>query len=169
VGAPPADFDIRYSASEDLDHLHRWLQDPKERDPFPFEGDFETQEALKNWIGFSKFYASLTGIRGEVPCAIGTLFLMPYRKVAHRASFYLMVAPNQRKQGIGTSMLRNLLHLAQTRFRLESVQAEFYGNNEPFRSLLEGQRFSTLFEQGHFFKLNDHLLPRIVMERRLHE
>jgi len=163
----PEEFDIRYSELEDLDFLQRWFNDPKEREPFPFEKDFETLGSLKNWIGFAKFQASLTGMVGGVPCAIGTLFLMPYRKVAHRASFYLYVEPKQRKKGVGISMLRNLVHLAKTRFRLESIHAEFYEPNIPFRSLLEKQSFHVLVEQEHFFKLNGNYLPRVVMEHSI--
>jgi hypothetical protein len=64
---PPEDFDIRYSTSDDLLFLERAFSDPKEREPFPFESDHETQESLKNWIGFSKFSASLTGTLSDEP------------------------------------------------------------------------------------------------------
>ena len=64
-----------------------------EREPFPFETDSETEEVLKNWIGFARFKAALTGTLSDAPCAMGTLLLMPYRKVAHHGSFYLIVDP----------------------------------------------------------------------------
>ena len=72
----PADFDIRYTELGDLSSLSEWFSLPNACDDFPF-GPEEKEEALKNWIGFSKFKASLTGTISNVPCAVGTLFLMP--------------------------------------------------------------------------------------------
>lgn len=161
---PPEDFDIRYSSLDDLSFLERCFSDLKEREPFPFESDHETQESLKNWIGFSRYFASLTGTLSEEPCAVGTLFLMPYRKVAHHASFFLIVDPKFRRRGIGTSMVRNLMHLSKTRFRLESLHVEFYEPNEPFRALLEVLNFKPFAVQDHFFKMGSTMRPRVLME-----
>ncbi|HSX25585.1 MAG TPA: hypothetical protein VLE89_01090, partial [Chlamydiales bacterium] len=89
---PIPDYDIRFSTPEDLTYLQEWFSTPESCEFYPF-GFAEKEEALKNWIGFAKFKASLTGMIGETPCAVGTLFLMPYRKVAHHCSFYLIVDP----------------------------------------------------------------------------
>lgn len=165
---PPEDFDIRFSELEDLENLSSWLTLPQERDPFPFETDAETEEALKNWIGFARYKSSLTGVLSGVPCAIGTLFLMPYRKVAHHASFYLIVDPKHRKQGIGGSMIKNLLHLAKTRFLLESVHAEIFEPSSLI-SILEKQHFETFARQEGFVKREDTFYARVLMEHFLHE
>lgn len=159
----PVDFDIRYSLPEDLRLLEKWFSDVKERRSFPFETDEETSEALKNWIGFAKFKASLTGVIGDVPCAVGTLFLMPYRKVAHHCSFYLIVDPSMRQRGIGASMVRNLLHLAKTRFRLESVHAEIFAPN-PLDALLEKMGFEMYARQENFVQIEGQGHARILRE-----
>ncbi|MDE3046308.1 MAG: GNAT family N-acetyltransferase [Verrucomicrobiota bacterium] len=161
----PPNFDIRYSELSDLDILQKWFADPAVCDPFPFGFD-EKDDALKNWVGFSKFQASLTGTVGGIPCAMGTLFLMPYRKVAHHCSFYLIVDASHRKKGIGTSMVRNLLHLAKTRFRLESVHAEIYEPN-PLLSILQKLRFEEFARQENFVKLNGQPHSRVLMEHFL--
>src|SRR3990167_1597264 len=101
-------YDIRFSELDDLAALTQWFSQPNACDDFPFDSE-EKEDALKNWIGFSKFKASLTGTIEGTPCSIGTLFLMPYKKVAHHCSFYLIVDPLHRRRGIGTSMIRNLL------------------------------------------------------------
>lgn len=159
---PIPGFDIRYSVPEDLVYLQTWFQDPSACDDFPF-GEEEKEEALKNWIGFSKFHASLTGTVDNIPCAIGTLFLMPYRKVAHHCSFYLIVDPDYRRKGIGASMLRNLLNLAKTRFRLESVHVEIY---EPslLAPLLTKLGFEMFVRQENFVKIGELRKARLLWE-----
>lgn len=158
----PKDFDIRYSERSDLQALEVWFADPKEREPFPFEDDAETAGSLKNWIGFSKYKASLTGIVGNEICAVGTLFLMPYRKVSHHALFYLIVHPAWRRRGIGTSMVRNLMHLAQTRFHLEGLYAEIYDPN-PIVPLLSKLNFELNVRQENFVQIGGRGHARILM------
>src|SRR3990167_6517108 len=145
-------FDIRFTLPEDLAYLRTWFSNEAVCNDYPFSPT-EKEDALKNWIGFSRFKASLTGTMDDIPCAIGTLFLMPYRKVAHHCSFYLIVDPKYRKKGIGTSMVRNLLNLAKTRFRLEMVHAEIY-EPSPIKSLLIQQRFEEIVRQENFVNIN---------------
>ncbi len=162
---PIPEYDIRFSSLEDLPYLEKWFEEPDICDQFPF-GKKELPDALKNWIGFSKYKASLTGIIDDAPCAIGTLFLMPYRKVAHHCSFYLIVDPLHRKKGIGTSMVRNLLNLAKTRFRLEALHTELY-EPSPMMPVLLRLGFQELFRQENFVKIGDSLRSRIVLEHPL--
>lgn len=162
---PIPGYDIRFSTLEDLSSLQEWFQDPKASDDFPF-GEKEKEDALKNWIGFSKFKASLTGMVDEVPCAIGTLFLMPYRKVAHHCSFYLIVDPKHRKKGIGTSMVRNLLNLAKTRFKLEAIHLEVY-EPSPIFGILVKEGFKEIVRQEDFVKIDGGFRPRVILEHGL--
>ncbi|MBX7066875.1 MAG: GNAT family N-acetyltransferase [Parachlamydiales bacterium] len=162
---PIPGFDIRYSTMEDLPYLQEWFQGDAACNDFPF-GPKEKDDALKNWIGFSKFKASLTGLIDNVPCAIGTLFLMPYRKVAHHCSFYLIVDPKHRKKGIGTSMVRNLLNLAKTRFRLEAVHVEVY-EPAPIVPVLVKTGFEEIVRQENFVKTNGVSRARLIWEHAL--
>ena len=155
-------YDIRYSVLEDLSYLESWFTDPAESVPFPFT--FEEKEMpLKNWIGFSRYKASLTGTIDQIPCAIGTLFLMPYRKVAHHCGFYLMVDPLHRRKGVGASMVKNLLHLAKTRFRLEAVHAEVFEPN-PILPLLEKLSFVPFARQENFENVEGDYRARVLLE-----
>jgi putative acetyltransferase len=155
-------FDIRFTTPEDLAYLREWFSDDALCNDYPFNPS-EKEEALKNWIGFSKFKASLTGMMNDVPCAIGTLFLMPYRKVAHHSSFYLIVDPKERSKGIGTSMVRNLLHLAKTRFKLESLHAEVYDTSKLI-PILEKLNFERFAKQDNFVKIGGKAHARLLYE-----
>jgi putative acetyltransferase len=158
----PADFDIRFTELGDLAPLSEWLSSPNACDDFPF-GFEEREEAIKNWVGFSKYKASLTGTMKGRPCAIGTLFLMPYKKVAHHAGFYLIVEEKERRKGIGTSMVMNLIHLAKTRFKLESLHTELF---EPslLLPILEKKGFEIYARQDNFVHLGTTRRPRILTE-----
>jgi RimJ/RimL family protein N-acetyltransferase len=156
-------FDIRFSELDDLAYLNTWFSFPNACDDFPFN-EQEKEDALKNWIGFSKFKASLTGTLNDVPCAVGTLFLMPYKKVAHQCSFYLIVDPDHRRKGFGTSMVRNLIHLAKTRFKLEGINAELFLPCH-LEIILDRLDFKTFAKQDDFVKLDQtHYRPRLLME-----
>ena len=156
------EFDIRYSTLDDLQPLTLWMSELGATDDFIFDED-EMEPALKNWIGFSKYKASLTGTWKGEPCAVGTLFLMPYLKVSHHCSFYLIVDPQHRRKGIGASMIRNLLHLAKTRFRLESVHVEIF---EPslLLSILQKLRFDLFARQENYLKIQGCAKARLLLE-----
>jgi putative acetyltransferase len=156
------DYDIRYSDLDDLAILKKWFEDPSVCDDFSF-GNEEKEEALKNWIGFSRFKASLTGMIKGKPCAVGTLFLMPYKKVSLHCSFQLFVAHEHRRKKIATSMVRNLLNLAKTRFKLESVHVEIYAPN-PLIDLVKKLGFEEFAVQENYVKINGVGRPRVLLE-----
>ncbi|MFI5334912.1 MAG: N-acetyltransferase, partial [Chlamydiales bacterium] len=89
-------------------------------------------------------------MKGE-PCGVGTLFLMPYRKVAHHCLFNLIIDPKKNETAIGAPLLNNLKHLAKTYFRLEILHAEVYEGNSMIK-LLEGAGFSEFARQERFVK-----------------
>jgi RimJ/RimL family protein N-acetyltransferase len=156
-------FDIRFSQLDDAAYLSSWLSYPDACDDFPFNVE-EKEEAIRNWVGFARYNASLTGMMNGTPCAFGTLFLMPYKKVSHHCSFYLIVDPQHRRKGIGTSMVRNLLHLAKERFRLESVHAEMFVPCALER-ILEKLHFVPFAKQDDFEKIDEHRYrPRLLVE-----
>jgi hypothetical protein len=159
------EHDIRWSEPEDINYMNLWFSSSESCDPFPF-GPEEKVDALKNWIGFSRFKSSLTVTVDQVPCAIGTLFLMPYKKVAHQCSFYLIVDPNKRNRGLGSSLVKNLLHLAKTYFHLESVHCELI---EPslLLSILQKQGFEMFVRQEGYAEIRGEIRARLLLERSL--
>lgn len=157
------EFDIRYSYLTDGGHLKSWLSHPEVQRWFPVSEENEIADAVQCWMGFTRYHASLTGTVGGVPCAIGTLFLMPYRKVAHHCLFKLVVDPKHQNKGYGTSMLKNLKHLAKNYFRLELMHVEVFDGN-PFIHLLEKAGFRSFARQEKFVKDRGQYLARILYE-----
>jgi putative acetyltransferase len=156
-------FDIRYSEETDLPYLKEWFETPESCSEFPF-GEEVKNEALTNWLGFSRYRASLTATIEGVPCGIGTLFLMPYRKVAHHCSFYLMVAPAHRRKGIGAALVRNLVHLSKQRFRLEAIHVEIFEPNS-LEKILERLGFTRYARQENYVHEHGKQRARLVYGR----
>lgn len=157
------EFDIRYSELQDGEHLKNWLMQPQDQKWFPMSTPQEVEDSSRNWIGFSKYRASLTAVAKGKPCGIATLFLMPYKKVSHHAMFYIIVDPNFRKKGIGTSLMKKLLNLAHNYFRLESVHTEVY-EGCPLLSVLNKCGFEQFAYQENFVKTEEGYLARILLE-----
>ncbi len=97
---------------------------------------------------------------------MGTLFLMPYRKLAHHCLIKIIVAPKWQRQGIGSSLLKNLKHLAKTQFRQELVHMEVFEGN-PMIELLKKFDFHEFARQEKFVKENGIYYTRILLESYL--
>lgn len=162
------ELDIRYSLLTDAPFLKQWLMQPEVKHWFPVENEKEIEDAVQCWIGFSRYSASLTATldHGKTITAIGTLFLMPYRKVAHHCLFKMVVDPKYQRQGIGTSLLKNLKHLAKNYFRLEFIHIEVFDKN-PFIYLLENAGFRLCVRQEKFVKEQGTYLARLLYEIHL--
>ena len=156
-------LDMRYSYLTDAPILRQWLQMPQVQHWFPTADEREIEDAVQCWIGFSRFSSSLTATldNGQTICGIGTLFLMPCRKVAHHCLFKMIVDPQYQRRGIGFSLLKNLKHLAKNYFHLEMMHIEVFEGN-PFIHLLEKSGFSSFARQEKFVKENGTYLARIL-------
>lgn len=159
-------FDIRYTYVTDISYLRDWANHPSVLPWFPMSTEKEIEDAIQCWIGFCRWSSSLTATIHHVPCAIGTLFLMPYRKVAHQALFKIVVDPKWQRHGIGENLIRNLKHLAKNYFRLEMIAIEIFEGN-PIESLLKRQGFKEIFRQDHYVKDGEKEKSRIYMEVEL--
>jgi len=159
-------LDIRYTFVTDGSYLRQWLYQPDILKWFPVSTEKEIEDAIHCWIGFCRYSCSLTATIDHVPCAIGTLFLMPYRKVAHQALFKVVVDPKWQKKGIGESLIRNLKHLAKNYFHLDMIAIEVFEGN-PIVSLLKKQGFQEIFRQENFVKGGAKSLARLYMEVQL--
>ncbi len=145
------DLKLRYSNMGDSAILNQWLEDKENWRYLPMGSPQEAAIFAQNWIGFSKYRASLTCLLNDQVVAIGTIFLMPYKKVSHSPLFYLIVDKQKRNQGIGTDLLKNLMNLAEKYFHLEALIAEVY-QGSPLISLLEKAKFQQFAFQENYIK-----------------
>ncbi len=156
-------LDIRYTYVTDTPYLRDWLLKPEVQKWFPVSEQKEIEDAIQCWIGFSRYSSSLTATLNGTPCGVGTLFLMPYRKVAHHCLFKIVVDPKHQRKGIGSVLVKNLKHLAKNYFHLELVHIEVFEGN-PFIHLLQKFDFHEFARQERFVKDNDGYKGRILFE-----
>lgn len=156
-------YDIRYTEEADLPFLRQWVNTSTMLHWFPMMDESEADEALRCWIGFHRFRSSLTATCGGKPCGIATLFLMPYKKVAHHCLLKIAVDPTMQRKGIGSDLIKNIKHLAKSYFRLESLHAEVFEGN-PLISILKKQGFYEVIRQERYVKEDGQYLARILLE-----
>ena len=159
-------FDIRYTYLTDTFYLKKWLNHPGMLHWFPMSEGKEMEDAAQGWMSFVRYNSSLTATIDGVPCAIGTLFLMPYRKVSHHCLFKVIVAPEYQRKGIGTALVKNLKHLAKNYFKLELIHIEVFEGN-PLIPLLHKLDFQEFGRQEQFVKEGDQYFSRILLESHL--
>ena len=142
-------FDIRYTYVTDISYLRQWIRSPGMLQWFPMTEEKEVEDALQCWIGFCRWSCSITATVNHIPCGIGTLFLMPYKKVAHHCLFKVIVDPNFQKKGIGNALIRNLKHLAKPPYFPQlgdDLDREFRGESHHLSA--EEKRLSRDFPSG---------------------
>lgn len=159
---------LRYTEPEDASFLKEWLLQPGVLRWFPMQELPEIDDAVKHWIGFSRFRCSLTAVLEGKPIGLSTLYLMPYRKVAHQCLFSIIVSEEHRGKGVGTLLLNNIIYLAKEHFKVEYLYLEVYDGN-PAINLYKKFGFKQVGVQPHFIKENDKYVAKIIMERSLND
>lgn len=162
----PEEFDIRYTKILDIVYLKKWLADPAVACWFPMQTPEEMELAVSCWMSFARYHASLTAIIDQKPCGIATLFLPPYKKIAHHCLFKICVAPEHQGKGIGRSLIRNIKHLARSQFHFESIYAEVFDEN-PLIPLLKKFDFHEFVRQEGYVKQGGKYSSRVFLETDL--
>jgi RimJ/RimL family protein N-acetyltransferase len=122
-------LEIRYSDLSDGRYLKEWLMDPEVDRWFPISDPVEYDDAVHRWIGFSRYKCSLTAVMKGEPCGVATLYLQPYKKLAHQCEFGIIVSRSYRGKGVGTALLKNLMHLAKDKFKIQILHLQVSCDN----------------------------------------
>ncbi len=162
---PVEGLDIRYTELSDAKYLREWLKEPGILRWFPMYDDVEIEDAVGRWIGFARYKCSLTATMNGEPCGLITLYLQPYRKLAHQCEFGIIVGTGYRNKGIGSELIKNLIHLAKNYFNIELLHLQVYAEN-PAMHLYDRWGFKEFGRQTHWIKEgpNDYR-ARVFMEK----
>jgi putative acetyltransferase len=160
-------LDFRYTEISDGKYLKEWLLDPSVRRWFPMADEIEIDDAVNRWVGFSRYKCSLTAVMDGNPCGVCTLYLQPYKKLAHQCEFGIIIGQGYRDKGVGSQLLNNLIHLAKVQFHIELLHLQVYAEN-PAKRLYERFGFVEFGRQNEWIKEDDgSYTGRIFMEKFL--
>ena len=163
------DVEIRFTEAGDAPYLKEWLMEPGILRWFPMIDEVEINHAVNLWIGFSRYKCSLTAAVDGVPSGLCTLYLQPYRKLAHQCEFGIIVSPDCRNKGIGTKLLTHTIQLAKETFNIELLHLQVYSEN-PAINLYRRFGFKEFGEQTQWIKEeNGEYTGRIFMEKYLND
>lgn len=162
----PAGLEIRYTEPEDALYLKIWLMEDGVKRWFPMEDEVEIDDAVMRWIAFCRYKCSLTILKNGLPCGIATLYLQPYRKLAHQCEFGIIVGKNYRNQGIGSYLMNSIIHLSKEKFKIELLHLQVYSEN-PAINLYQRFGFKEFGRQDTWIKEKDRYVGRVFMERTL--
>lgn len=162
----PSGLEVRYTKPEDAKHLKIWLMDPSVKSWFPMIDEIEIDDAVTRWISFYRYKCSLTITKNGIPCGIATLYLQPYRKLAHQCEFGIIVGEGYRNIGIGTYLMNSIIHLAKEKFKIELLHLQVYAEN-PAMNLYKRFGFKEFGRQNMWIKEEGRYVGRVFMERFL--
>ena len=157
-------IEIRYTEMSDGKHLKQWLIEPGVSRWFPMHDEVEIDDAVQRWIGFCRYKCSLTAVLDGVPCGLTTLYLQPYRKLAHQCEFGIIVGEGYRGKGVGSQLLTSLMQLAKDNFKIELLHLQVYAEN-PAIHLYKRFGFREFGRQSHWIKDEGVYVGRVFMER----
>lgn len=158
---------VRFTQLDDGKYLKAWLEDNRVHRWFPMHDTPEIDDAVQRWVGFSRYRCSLTAVIKGVPVGIATLYLQPYRKLAHQCEFGIIVDPDYRNQGIGKLLIEQLEKLAKETFKIELMHLQVYQDN-PAKRLYDRMGYKTFGDQSKWIKeIDGTYTGRTFMEKLL--
>lgn len=164
---PTPGLEVRLTEEADGKYLREWLLHPSVNRWFPMCTEAEVDDAVQRWIIFHKYKCSVTAVLHGVPCGIATLYLQPYKKLAHQCEFGIIVGHEFRDQQIGGVLLESLEKLARENFGIEVIHLQVYAENPAMR-LYKRKGYREFGRQTHFIKEGDEtFVGRVFMEKYL--
>ncbi len=159
-------LEVRFTEESDDKYLQQWLMDPSLGKAFPMYDVAEVTDAVSRWISFARFKCSLTVTMYGVPCGLATLYLQPYRKLAHQTEFGIIISNEFRGKGVGGFLMTSLMRLAKEQFRIELIHLQVHAEN-PAIKFYQRYGFREFGRQNCWMKEDGSFIGRVFMERFL--
>ena len=157
---------IRLAEEEDKKYLVEWLLQPGVLQSFPLADLKEIEDAAQIWISYYKQNAVLTALWDGVPCGNATLYLQPFKKLAHQCLFAIIVDEKFRGKGVGTKLLAELIRIGKENHHLKLLHLEAYEGN-PAIHLYKKLGFKEFGVQKKFVKEDGTYKSKVMMQRDL--
>ena len=163
---PLSQLSFRLTDRSDAPYLTKWLSDPEVLRWFPMLTQPEVADAIRIWIGYSRFGSGITVEHNNVPCGMATLYIQAYEKLKHTCLFSIIVQKDRRGCGIGHLLMEKLIELAKEKFKISILHLEVYEGN-PARKMYAKLGFVEFGRQERFIKKKNTYLAKVFMQKRL--
>jgi ribosomal protein S18 acetylase RimI-like enzyme len=157
---------VRVTDPKDADLLKSWLMQPGVLRWFPMFDEREVEDAVKIWVGYSKYEACFTAEWNGEPCGMANLYLQPYKKLSHQCLFAIIVSENFRNKGVGKTLLEHIMEKAKEKFKIELLHLEVYQGN-PAINLYRRMGFKEYGIEPRFIKEKGEYISKIMMQKKL--
>ena len=154
-------MEIRYTKVFDEVYLSQWLENRQIQPYLICEGEEETRSFKQHWMFFASRKSGLSVVEHDRVIAMGMFILMPYIKVKHHAVLQILVAPEHQKKGVGTELLKNMMHLAKSYLNLEVIYLELLGPS-PYVEFFKKHGFKVYATQKGY--VEGAICDKILME-----
>jgi putative acetyltransferase len=159
-------IEVKTAQMEEGKLLTAWLSDPAILKWFPMTDVREIEDAVRIWMGYSKYEAAFTAYVDGVPAGMSTLYLQPYQKFAHQCLFAIIVDEKYRNKGVGKALIEHMSEKAKSQFNIEVLHLEVYEGNPAYR-LYHRMGFEEFGRHPRFIKIGDEYLDKIMMQKKL--
>ena len=159
-------IEIRPAVIEEASYLTKWLTDPSILKWFPMCDAREIDDAVRIWMGYTKFESCFTAYLNGIPVGMSILYLQPYQKFSHQCLFAIIVDEKHRNQGIGKALIETMIEAARDKFKIEVLHLEVYQGNPAIR-LYERMGFQVYGRQPKFIKMDGQYFDKIMMQKDL--
>lgn len=159
-------IEIRPANPDEGAYLAKWLADPAILRWFPMTDAREIDDAVKIWMGYSKFQSCFTAYENGAPVGMSILYIQPYQKFAHQCLFAIIVDEKHRNKGIGKALMQHMIDAAKNQFKIEILHLEVYAGNPAIR-LYERMGFKEFGRQPKFIKQDGEYIDKIMMQKEL--
>lgn len=163
---PPSELVFRLTDRQDAPYLTKWLSDVEVLHWFPMLSDAEVADAVRIWMGYSRFGAGITVEHNKVPCGMATLYIQGYEKLKHTCLFSIIIQKDKRGCGVGRILLEKLTDLAQEKFKIKILHLEVYEGN-PAYEMYTKLGFIKFGRQERFIKEKGEYLAKVFMQKTL--
>lgn len=158
---------LRISIPTDEDHLLHFLQDRETAKWFPCVSTSETFHMCAMWSSYFKVGCSLTALdSNKDPIGIATLLIPDFKKLSNTCDFTIVVAPNKRKHGVGSLLIKNLEMLARDKFDIRNLALSVYDTNPAIR-LYEKLAYTQCGRVDSYALVDGKYVDRILMQKKL--
>lgn len=126
------DVNVRVMVDADLFYLKRWLMDPVVLGWFPMSNLMEVEDAIKVWQNYARLNCAFAAEVDGVPCGMANLYVQPYEKLKYQSLFAIVVGEEHRGKGVGTRLLKHVMHEAKHTFGITLLHLEVYEGNPAY-------------------------------------